>query len=166
MRLRSGVETGGTMPVSYEKCGDGRLRAEEPGRSGPKSVTIDDERQQRQTTSRLFLQARRTVTLIRFHFRKSVNATMQRRFMVGRRLEVACDCSTKVHRAHWHRVNRFFVRGMIGLNDNNFCTFCLFELFEQPVVEAADFDDGHEASDFSCFFTNVLKNRQGRHERY
>ena len=38
------------------------------------------------------------------------------------------------------------------MDDDDLGTAGLLELFEQPVVESADFDDGHISTMFSCFF--------------
>lgn len=51
----------------------------------------------------------------------------------------------------------FFVRGMVGLNDDDFVAIDFFEFFEEPIVEAADFDDSHEAAMLSGFFSELLK---------
>ena len=46
----------------------------------------------------------------------------------------------------------FMHGGVIGLNDDDFGTAGFSEFVEEPVVEAANFDDGHVATVFSCFF--------------
>ena len=46
----------------------------------------------------------------------------------------------------------FMHGGVIGLNDDDFGATGFSEFLEQPVVEATNFDDGHVASVFSCFF--------------
>jgi len=45
--------------------------------------------------------------------------------------------------------------GIFGLNDNDFGASGLLEFFEEPVVEAADFDDCHVATMFACLLGKV-----------
>jgi len=42
--------------------------------------------------------------------------------------------------------------GIVGLNNDDFGAMGLLEFFEEPVVKAADFDNGHVATIFSGFF--------------
>jgi len=42
--------------------------------------------------------------------------------------------------------------GLLGLNDDDFGASGLLELFEQPIVKAANFDDCHEAAMFASLF--------------
>jgi len=46
---------------------------------------------------------------------------------------------------------------VVGLNDDNFGATGLFELFEEPIIEAANLNDGHVASMFSCFFDEFVE---------
>jgi hypothetical protein len=45
--------------------------------------------------------------------------------------------------------------GIVGLNDDYFSASGFFEFFEQPVVKATDFDDGHVASVLPGFFGEI-----------